>query len=166
MSRFLFLSIITLGLFQAYWIHKNWKYLKERDGMSILPFWRGIFGVLYCHSIFDEIKFDEECKEIKSAEFSTAILATGWVLATIVSTILGYFEDTTFLILSILISLFSFLFFIPVQQYINDVNYTSNPRPEYHHWSMGQIVCLIFGVMLCVIFMLTLAGAAYIGGQF
>ena len=26
----------------GYWIYKNWRYVKERDGLQIVPVWRGM----------------------------------------------------------------------------------------------------------------------------
>ena len=46
-GRFVFLSLISLGLFEAYWIYRNWRYLKERDGLNIWSFWRGYVVILH-----------------------------------------------------------------------------------------------------------------------
>ena len=47
--RLILLSIASCGLYEAYWIYKNWRYIKERDGLNIRPFWRGVFaGHIVC----------------------------------------------------------------------------------------------------------------------
>jgi hypothetical protein len=38
------MSILTWGLFEAYWIYKNWRYLKELDERDIKAFWCGVFS--------------------------------------------------------------------------------------------------------------------------
>ena len=43
-SRVIAMSIVSMGLYNAYWIYKNYRYVKERERSRIWPFWRGIFG--------------------------------------------------------------------------------------------------------------------------
>jgi hypothetical protein len=56
--RLVLLSIASCGLYEAYWIYKNWRYIKERDGLEIRPFWRVFFAyfsaIVYC-IVFMEI---------------------------------------------------------------------------------------------------------------
>jgi hypothetical protein len=41
--KFCFLYIITLGLYQLPWCHKQWKFLKEKDNVNINPWLRAWF---------------------------------------------------------------------------------------------------------------------------
>ena len=50
-------------------------------------------------------------------------------------------------LLSTVITVPSFLFFVPVQNYINLVNAKMNPQPAYTPWSAGHIVCLVLGII-------------------
>ena len=59
-ARLILLSIASLGLYEAYWLYKNWRYLKERDGLNISPFCRGVIGIFFCHSLLRRIHEDEE----------------------------------------------------------------------------------------------------------
>ena len=33
--RLILMSILTSGIYEAYWIYKNWKFVKMRDGLEI-----------------------------------------------------------------------------------------------------------------------------------
>jgi hypothetical protein len=79
------MSILTWGLFEAYWIYKNWRYLKERDGRDIKAFWCGVFSVFFTHKLFKEIRFDRQANAIKQATFAHMELATGWVALVVLS---------------------------------------------------------------------------------
>ncbi len=146
--RFIFLSILSMGIFDAYWIYKNWRYLKERDDLFIKPFWRGSFGIFFIHSLLDEIYSDEETNSIKEAEFPAKMLATFWLVLIVGSRLLGRVENLEINVIALFLSLLSILFLLPVQKYINDVNEALETPPEYHEWSGGQILCLIAGIVM------------------
>jgi hypothetical protein len=145
--RLVYMSIVSLGLYEAYWIYKNWKYFKERYNLRIHPFWRGVFGVFTCHSLMKAIRNDNEVNTIRKARFSAPVLATGWVIFTVLGNILASADDFIVSILGFIIAIPSFLFFLPVQNYINSVNGSILPRPKYDKWSAGHFVCLIIGII-------------------
>ena len=136
-GRLILMSIISWGLYEAYWIYKNWRYVKERDGLEIKPFWRGIFGIFFVHGIMKTIRNDKQANKLEQAKFSAGGLTAGWI----VLILLGNLQN-------MLIALPSFLCFIPVQIYINRVNAKLNPQPAHAPWSAGHIVCLVIGLAL------------------
>ena len=69
-SRLILLSIGSCGLYEAYWIYKNWRYIKERDKLNIRPFWRGVFGIFFCHSLLRRIHEDKEARAVAEPAFS------------------------------------------------------------------------------------------------
>lgn len=154
-SRFVLMSIFTLGIFETYWIYKNWQYIKEKDNLDIMPFWRAMFGIFFLHSLLSSIEEDHELNLIEKATFSGANLATVWVIMMVIGNILGKFDDISINIFGILIALPSFLCLLPVQKYINQVNNTFNPDSTYAEWSFGQVLCLLVGIPL---FALVLVG--------
>lgn len=42
-SKFIFLSIITFGIYELVWAYRNWKLIKEKENLDIMPFWRVFF---------------------------------------------------------------------------------------------------------------------------
>lgn len=144
--RLILLSIASMGLYGAYWIYKNWWYIKERDDLNIKPFWRGIFGIFYCHSLLRRIHEDKDARTIQEPTFSAGGLATGWVILVILSNIISRAPGVTAIIVAAFIP--SFLCLVPVQNYINSVTKTRNPNQEWYRWSSGHIVCLVFGLII------------------
>lgn len=46
--KLLVMFFSTLGLYQMYWLYKNWKMVRLRtDEKNIMPFWRAFFGVFF-----------------------------------------------------------------------------------------------------------------------
>lgn len=131
--RLIFLSIVSFSLYEAYWIYKNWRYIKERDGLNIRPFWRGVFGIFFCHSLLRRIHEDKEARSIQLPTFSPGGLATGWVILMIVGNIVSRAPSTAARIISAFIP--SFLCLEPVQNYINSVEEKCNPGQRFYGWS-------------------------------
>jgi hypothetical protein len=154
-SRLIFLSIASFGLYEAYWIYKNWRYIKERDGLNIRPFWRGVFGIFFCHSLLRRIHEDKEARSIQLPTFSPGGLATGWVIFIIVANIVSLAPGIAASIISALIP--SFLFLVPVQNYINSIEEKRSPGQPFYGWSSGHIVCLVIGIIIWALLLIGLA---------
>ena len=148
-SRLVIMSILSVGLYPTYWMYKNWKIIKSQEKSEILPFWRGAFGIFFIHNLFEVMLYNYESKSTHKAKFSSSDLATGYILLFVVA-IIGYFVSSYLKISEILyvgstLLQLKFLFFLPVQNYVNKVNESIEPRPKYNKWSIGHIVCLIYG---------------------
>ena len=145
--RLIFMSLITFGLYDAYWIYKNWGFLKKRDGLKIMPFWRGIFGIFFIYGILKEIKNDGALNSQASAQFSAGALATGYIIQMFIGETLGVADDIRVLLFSALLSVFTFLFLLPAQNFINQANESRAQRPNHTPWTTGHVVVLIVGLI-------------------
>jgi hypothetical protein len=153
-SRLILLSILSFGIYQAYWIYKNWWFINKRDKQKIQPFWRGIFGILFCHSLLRRIHEDKEACSIATPTFSPNGLATGWVILMIFSNILSRASGIAGSIIAAFIP--SYLCLVPVQNYINTVKEKRNSGSQFYDWSFGHLVCLIIGIIIWFIFLIRL----------
>ena len=150
-TRLILLSIASAGLYEAYWIYKNWNYIKERKGLGIHPFWRGFFGVFFCHSLLKRIKEDEDARALIEPSFSVQ-LATGWLILVALSNVMGGASGTAPIIIAAVMP--SYLFLVPVQNYINSMTEKRSPGASYYGWSAGHNVCLVLGLFLWASFFL------------
>ena len=151
-ARLILLSIASMGTYQAYWIYKNWRYIKERENLSIRPFWRGIFGLLFCHSLLRRIHEDMKSRSVQTPFFSPGGLATGFVALAITANLISRAPGVG---AGITAFVPSFLCLVPVQRYINSVTEQRKPFQLYYGWSSGHIVCLVFGI---IVWLLLLSG--------
>lgn len=142
--RLVALAILSFSTYEAYWIYKNWRYAKERYGLKVSPFWRGIFGILFCHGILKRIHQDEEARAAVPPKFSPGWLATGFVVLALSANVVAQLPGG---IPSIIAGFMpSFLFLLPVQNYVNKVSRQRRPEEKYYRWSAGHFVCLAFGL--------------------
>lgn len=140
--RLVVLAIFSCGAYEAYWIYKNWRYVKERDRLKISPFWRGIFGIFFCHGIMKRIHEDPEARAVLTPSFSAGWLATGFVVLTLAANLIAR-APTIAAVAAPFIP--AFLFLLPVQSYVNKVSRQRRPAEKYYRWSAGHFVCLAYG---------------------
>ncbi len=79
---------------------------------------------------------DKELTQVEHPGFSPGGLATGWILLVIAANVVSRIPGDMSTVISILIP--SFLFFVPVQNYVNRVNARRNPNGPTSKWSGGQ----------------------------
>jgi len=175
LSRLVIMSVVSLGIYHAYWIFKNSLYLKERDGVmneldwkvtigfscrwlsfdldsrTLSPFWRATFGLFYCGGLLKAIQADRQANNIEKATFSAGGLAAGWGMLTVLGVAMSFSHTHPLSFIGALVWLASFGFLLPVQDYINRVNARASPPPLYAAWSSGHIACLFSGVVLWVV---------------
>lgn len=57
-AKFIFLSIVTFGLYELYWCYKCWKFVQQNGRPEISPFWRGFLAPLWLYSLQKAINPD------------------------------------------------------------------------------------------------------------
>lgn len=55
MTKFAVMSFMTFGLYQYYWIFKNWQWVRDVENEVISPFWRTFFSVIFNFSLFSRL---------------------------------------------------------------------------------------------------------------
>ena len=153
-NRLVTMSILSCGLYEVYWIYKNWRYLKERDGLKIRPFWRGWFGIFHCHSLLTAIHTDRELTRVEAPTFSPGGLAAAWIILVLLANAVGHLPGVMASAISFVIP--SFLCLVPVQNYINRVNQLRTPQAKQAGWSTGHMVCLGLGLFLWAMTLMTI----------
>src|SRR6516162_4961803 len=79
-KKYLLLSVTSFGLYELYWMYKNWKYECKAFGRHVSPFWRTVFGVIYVYPLLGEIRWLGSEKLKFDRPLSAGILATVWIL--------------------------------------------------------------------------------------
>jgi hypothetical protein len=148
--KFIVLTIITSGLYQTYWMYKNWVFIKKRSNLEIVPFWRAVFGIFFVQELFIKIHDEPEANSAAIPVFSARKLATSWILLWMFEIVISisfnyYIVQGVVQYGSLIVSLW---LFIPVQRYINMVNDNRACKGRYSAWSTGHTVVLIVGLFI------------------
>ena len=134
--KLMVMHFCTLGAYQYYWIYENWRLIKERESLDILPFWRACFAVIYCFPLFAEIEGRGKLLHLRQS-ISSGVLAGGWVLATVLSMLPEPYW---------LVSFLSVVFLVPVQRQINWINEQVAPGHDPNkHFTAWNIVAVVVG---------------------
>jgi hypothetical protein len=67
--KFIVMSLCTFGIYELYWSYKNWRFIKDRDGSEIKPFWRAFFYPLWHYFLLTELN-----KTLKSKVLSIGVV--------------------------------------------------------------------------------------------
>lgn len=153
LSRLIFSSIISLGMYEFYWLYKNWEFLREhRERGTSRYFWRVAINPFSITDIFHKISIDKELNSaVRSGrDFSSygwwwviiLIIASGLLIVVQLPGILGVLYNLVLLGASI-------WFLAQVQSYVNQANaklerrYTPRTWGHYVIISLGGVIWLV-----------------------
>lgn len=143
LNKFIFLSLISLGLYPIWWMFKAWRFFLIKDKLNIMPAARAIFSIFFLYSLFNHIK--TYAKE----QGYTNNFSSGWMyLAYLITFLLVYLPDPYWLI-----SLCSIIFLIPAFKALNYVQKQLETTIEQEKFNTPQIILTIIGsIMWLLIF--------------
>ncbi len=140
-GKFIFYSIVSLGIYEIVWVYRNWKFFKEKEDLNISPFWRAIFAIFFINSLFKKmLKLSQE-KNYKETYSSGWLTAFWFILA-----LLSRLPDPYWLI--------SISTFIPLLGPLNAINYyweksgTKLPERKLKWW---HILLVIVGILIWIL---------------
>jgi hypothetical protein len=138
------LSIITCGLYQNYWVYKNWKYLRNRDNLAIRPFWRGVFSPFYIEPLLKKISLDKQLNSTARSNFSYGARSAAWLLLWVLGVLFPAGTPATNFIILIILLLRS-LTIMDIQSFINKSNQNRPQEIKSSIWTIGQTVTVLLG---------------------
>jgi|AGTN01.3.fsa_nt_gi hypothetical protein len=137
--KFTLLSLSTLGLYDLYWIYKNWKVISERQGIKMRPFWRAFFAYFYIFPLLKEFR-SAASSQGDFGNLAAGALATAWIVMSLTWKLPDPLS---------LISMFAFIALIPAVKYVNNFEKQVHPEtPINSKFSVWNWVGLIIGIIL------------------
>ena len=148
LPKFIIFSIISFGIYTTWWQYKVWRYYKQKEKADILPVARAIFSIFFVYSLFNKIQDSANEKGYTDA-YSSGALFAGVLISGGLSRLPKSFG---------LISIFSFMFFIPPFKAFNYFlqNSTDLNVIEQDSLNSRQIALVIFGLLFWALVILGL----------
>lgn len=146
--KFIVFWIATFGIYAMYWNYKNWKYVKKKGSVKLMPFARGFFYKFWYYPLYSALKEHNDTLSEKGKlpkPWLALTIAIAFATLTIIGSFLGY---------EIVVLIISSLLMLPLLVFINFIN-SENPKiiENNSKWQFRQILILI----LCVpIFIFTI----------
>lgn len=139
LNKFILLSVISLGIYQIWWVYKEWRFFKQKKKSDIMPAARAIFSIFFLTSLFSRILAFAKEKGYDE-NYSSVALFIGVIIGNLTSRLPEPFW---------LISIFGFVFFIPPFKALNYAKQNSeNFRvTEQTAFSGRQIALIAIGVI-------------------
>lgn len=156
-SRLVWLSLITFGFYEIYWIYRNWRFLRfHRKGRTAAYFGRDLRNPVDLVGVFSQISTDQELGGRYNGRDFTL---NGWLwivalLTQVARSILGF---TPFLSVWVDFALtfgllaLSILCLVPVQKHINEGNAKAGKplsRPTFGHYASIVVGLLVWLLVL------------------
>lgn len=82
-KKFFILFLLTFGLYQFYWVYRNWNLYRLKTGENIWPVLRAIFSVFFYHSLFRKVQ-EKIQSSGRSFDWTPGTLATLTVILLLV----------------------------------------------------------------------------------
>ena len=143
-SRYIFYTLASFGLYELVWIYRTWNYIKEKENLDISPFWRTFFIIFYIRKLLRKIKEYAESKEIE-ANFSPTTRAVFWIIGSILENRYNkYSPDSAFPIVVTFLILLKPISIMNTYYNKTEINTTERPTEWWH------TVLLVLGILLWV----------------
>ncbi len=116
LSKWLIMTVATLGLYERYWQYRCWAQVRHADGSRISPLWRTLFAVFWVWPLFNRANRDLQPPVPRWKGLLAAIGYPGWAIGVTVTFYLLQIEGAG------LLALLGPLFLSPVVQTVNRAN--------------------------------------------
>lgn len=145
-GKFIFLFLMTFGLYALWWMYHVWDFYKKKEQLDIMPAMRSILVIIFMIPLFDKIKNDAQSKGY-SKSYSSILLY------------LIYVGLSILMQLPTLLGFIGFLSFVVFLQPLVAFNYTIAHSKIYRHrindgYSTGEIACILFFGVIWVLFLI------------
>lgn len=140
--KFAVMSLMTFGLYDSYWMYKNWKIIAERRQLETFPLFRAIFGYFFVIQLLRQLRSDG-LETGTVGRFPGQELAVCWIVVSL----MGRLPEPFFVI-----GCFAFLALLPAVIYANKVNRQVAPdAPINSQFKLWNWVGIIIGIILWVL---------------
>ncbi len=144
MGKFIFLSVVSLGLYEIYWMYKNWQFIKQRRNLKIIPLARAIFSLFFIYSFFKNI-FLIAAEKGYEERYSPLLLSACFIMLNLLAN-----KDNPMWFMA----MFSF---VPLIVALNAVNFywqkTEKNRKIRNFLNRDELLIMYFGVFLILMSM-------------
>lgn len=145
-QKFILLSVVSLGLYEVWWIYKSWSFFRDKDNLDIMPAARALFAIFFLNSLFDRIQDFS-----KSKGYTKTFSSIGYFIGFIGLNFAGRLPDPYWVV-----SFLSMFFLIPALESLNygiknSGNYKVIENGKYSNRQTGLIIVgTIFWILILI----------------
>jgi hypothetical protein len=152
--RLLFIvSFLTLGMYDVYWVYRNWQAVQAASKDKMSPLWRTVFTIFYIYPLFKIMRLSAKRYGFER-DYSAGLLAIGYVIIPLIGVLNYHPERTTltwFIYLSQLLgAATSILFLVTAQQAAIAANASGRKEVTFERFGRLEIVLVVIGVLVAI----------------
>ena len=137
-KKVVWLSILTLGIYEIVWFYKSWKTLAIKFGYKVSPFWRAIFAGITGFWLFPVM--DKYIRKFDIESFNAALFAVLYLALNM----LYKLPDPWWLVCFASVAIIAV-----IQDKINQVNAKNFPNAPINKWrGINTFWSIIGGILL------------------
>ncbi len=145
-AHLLILSILTLGLYEFYWFHRNWRHLEEHLQQQLRPGWRTLGLLVPGLNVF--LVYDQLRMIAEAAGRAGIAVTYSPGIATAVFFVLAFLSNLTMVWA---LSLLTVLPLLPVQETLNRFWAVEQPERQIRRqFSGAELAAMAAGITLVV----------------
>jgi hypothetical protein len=148
--KFLWMSLLTLTLYDVWWIYRSWQRIRARTGENVSPFWRAFLAPFTAYGLFARIRRHAQEQGI-ATKWDARVLAIAYLLLSF-----AWLVPSPW----VLVSFAGFVPFLPVAATTRELNERSgHTEPINDQFTSGNVVGMAVGGLVLVLLVgMTLAG--------
>ena len=143
LNKFIILTIISLGLYELWWIYKSWRFFQQKEKVDMLPALRALLSIIFLIPLLNRI---QKFAQIKGYDkrYSPVLL----YIAFIIVKLSVYLPDFYWFV-----PISSFVFLIPA---FNALNYAKRNSSEFiveeqESFNTRQIALIVIGTIFWIL---------------
>lgn len=136
-SKFVIFSILSFGLYNYWWMFKEWRFFQQKENIKIMPAFRAIFAIFFLYSLLKRIiSFAESAQYSKN--YSSGFLYIAYIFTPILTSSMDPYG---------VIIILTTVYLIPAFQAINYAKRNSEniQTIELNKLTTPQIILVILG---------------------
>jgi len=151
-SRLIWASILSFGIYTIYWFSANWTAIKKVTGEKIEPFWRGVFSIFFSNKPFSLAL--KQAKDLGyNDDYNVNVMVAFYVIAVIGNRIVDKIPDTSLAFDLFWIVMGTMLIIYPLIQVQKVINWSNNKKrkvfkkvglPEFGLIGLGWGIAILF----------------------
>ncbi len=148
LNKFIILSILSIGLYEIWWIYKAWRFFKEKNELDIYPAIRALLSVFFLYFLYNRI-LDYAKDEEYAKSYSPGFLFIGFVSFSLLTRL----PDPIWVI-----GMIRFVFSIPPFLALNSAKTNSDEISVVvqEDFNLGQIFLIVIGSIIWILFFASL----------
>jgi hypothetical protein len=141
-TKFIVLSIFTIGTYKLYWSYKNWDRIQRRTREPLSPSLRAVFTVWWTFSLFDRMR-SHLARASMPVKWSPRELAGTYLILSLCWRLPGAW---------LLVGMASFLTFLPVIKSVHALNSRSEASEGRNEsFSAANVLTIVIGGVLLLL---------------